>query len=98
MRAVLGGSIGLFGDDELVVIERDAGHAPIVRRPLTKLTAIDDDAETGPALERDRQELEQLGISARDHNPITGHAVIIISADSISRIRAHRASSRLAHP
>ena len=98
MRALFCRTLRLLGDDELVMRERSTQRAPIVRGCVAGLTTIEDDAEAGSALERYGQELVELGVFARDHNPITGHAVKIISADSVLRTRAHRTAHALAHP
>jgi hypothetical protein len=92
MRALFGRPVRLLGNDELIVRERGPNDPAILGGGRANVAAIDDDAETGSALERNGQELEQLGIVARDHYPITGHAVTIISVDSASRTRAHQTS------
>ena len=41
---------------------------------------IDDDVEAGVPPERDRQEVEKLGIAARHHDQVVRHPIRVISA------------------
>jgi hypothetical protein len=85
-----------LGNDDLVGTERHPAGASLrsaLRRAQggTRLgsPAIDDDEEAGVPPERDRQEVEELVIAPRHHNPVVRHAIRVISAVCRPAIRGN---------
>jgi hypothetical protein len=66
----------LFRDDDFVWTDVGALAAPLCSvRGVISRTAIDNDGEARSAPKRDREQIEQLGVPARHHDPIAGHSV-----------------------
>jgi hypothetical protein len=85
-------AVGALSHDDLVRPQGDAARTPLRPGERPGRAPIDHDPDARVAAKGDRQEVEELGVPAGNHDQVVRHSIRVISADDEggSRVTAAR--------